>query len=57
MMARYGRPSDDCTVLVDVTTLKISRKPVKLQKEVQQDALGKVNKIKEIGIREKTVQR
>ena len=31
-----------------LTTLKNGRKPVKLQKEIQQDALGKVNRVKEI---------
>ena len=39
-------------VVVDVTTLKMTRKPVKIQRKVQQDALGKVNRIKEISIRE-----
>ena len=33
--------------MVNVTTLKMARKPVKLQMKVQQDALGKVNRIKE----------
>ena len=32
----------------DVTTLKMVRKPVKLQRKIQQDALGKVNRVKEI---------
>ena len=32
--------------VVDVTTLKIARKPVKIQRKVQQDALGRVNRIK-----------
>ena len=41
--------------MVDVTTLKIPRKPVKIQRKVQQDALGKVNRIKEI--KERTVYR
>ena len=27
-------------VVVDVTTLKMARKPVKIQRKVQQDALG-----------------
>ena len=39
--------------MVDVTTLKIARKPVKLQRKIQQDALGKVNRFKEIRRREK----
>jgi len=34
--------------LVDVTTLKMARKPVKIQRKVQQDVLGKVNREKEI---------
>ena len=34
--------------MVDVTTLKMARKPVKLQKKIQQDAPGKVNRVKEI---------
>ena len=38
--------------LVDVTTLKMARKPVKIQRKVQQDALGKVNRMKEISRRE-----
>jgi len=33
---------------IDVTTLKMARKPVKIQRKIQQDALGKVNRIKEI---------
>ena len=33
-------------VVVDITTLKMARKLVKIQRKVQQDALGKVNKIK-----------
>ena len=39
----------------DVTTLKMAMKPVKLQnkRKIQQDALGKVNRVKEIRIREK----
>ena len=41
--------------MVDVTTLKMERKPVKLQKEIQQDALGKVNRVKEIRRRKKAV--
>ena len=32
--------------------LKNGRKPVKIQRKVRQDALGKVNRIKEIGGRE-----
>ena len=36
-----------------LTTSKMARKPVKLQKKVQQDALGKVNRVKEIRRREK----
>jgi len=39
-------------VVVDVTTLKMARKTVKLQRKVQQDALGKVNRAKEIRRRE-----
>ena len=39
-------------VVVDVTTLKMARKPVKIQRKVQQDALGKVNRVKEIRKRE-----
>ena len=39
-------------VVVDITTLKMARKLVKIQRKVQQDALGKVNKIKEISRRE-----
>ena len=39
-------------VVVNVTTLKMAGKPVKIQRKVQQDALGEVNKIKEIIIRE-----
>jgi len=35
-------------VVVDVTTSKMARKPVKLQKKIQQDALAKVNRVKEI---------
>ena len=38
---------------VDVTTLKMARKPVKIQMKVQQDALGKVNRVKEINRRGK----
>ena len=34
-------------VVVDVTTLKMARKPVKIQRKVQQDVLRKVNRIKE----------
>ena len=37
---------------VDVTTLKMARKPMKIQRKVQQDALGKVNRTKEISRRE-----
>ena len=40
-------------VVVDVNNLKNGRKPVKLQRKVQQDALGKVNRVKEIRIRRK----
>ena len=40
-------------VVVDVTTLKMARKPVKLQKKIQQDALREVNRMKEISRREK----
>ena len=32
---------------VDLITLKMARKPVKIQRKVQQDALGKVNRVKE----------
>ena len=39
-------------VVVDVTTLKMARKPVKIQRKVQQDALGKVNRVNEIMRRE-----
>ena len=39
--------------MVDVTTLKMARKPVKIQKKNQQDALGKVNREKEISRSEK----
>ena len=39
-------------VVVDVNNLKNGRKPVKIQKKVQQDALGKVNRVKEIRRRE-----
>ena len=35
-----------CIFKVDVTTLKMARKPVKLQRKIQLDALGKVNRIK-----------
>ena len=35
-------------VVVDVNNLKNSRKPLQLQKKVQQDALGKVNRVKDI---------
>ena len=35
-------------VVVDVNNLKNDRKPVKLQRKVQQDVLGKVNRVKEI---------
>ena len=34
--------------MVDVNNLKNGRKPVKIQRKVQQDALGKVNRVKEI---------
>ena len=40
-------------VVVDVTTLKIARKQVKIQRKLQQDVLGKVNRVKEIRRREK----
>ena len=40
-------------VVVDVTTLKMARKPAKIQKKNQQDALGKVNREKEISRSEK----
>ena len=40
-------------VVVDVTTLKMTREPVKIQRKVQKDALGKVKRIKEIRRREK----
>ena len=39
-------------VVVDVTTLKMARKLVKIQRKVQLDALRKVNRIKEINRRE-----
>ena len=39
-------------VVVDVTTLKMAMKPVKKLREVQQDALVKVNTIKEVSRRE-----
>ena len=35
-------------VVVDVNNLKNGRKPVKLRRKVHQDALGKVNRVKEI---------
>ena len=35
-------------VFVDVATLKMARKSVKIQRKVQQNALGKVNRVKEI---------
>ena len=38
-------------VVVDLATLKMARKPVKIQRKVQQEALGKVNRIKEISRR------
>ena len=38
---------------VDIITLKLARKPVKLQRKIQQDALVKVNRGKEIRRREK----
>ena len=34
--------------MVDINNLKNGRKPVKLQRKVQQDAPGKVNRVKEI---------
>ena len=40
-------------VVVDVTTVKMARKTVELQRIIQQDALGKVNRVKEIRRREK----
>ena len=40
-------------VVVDVTTLKMAGRPVKLQRKIQQDALGKVNRVKEISRRDK----
>ena len=40
-------------MVFDVTTLKMARKPVKLQRKGQQDALGKVKRVKEIRRREK----
>ena len=39
-------------MVVDVTTLKMARKPVKIQRKIKEDALGKVNLIKEISRRE-----
>ena len=39
-------------VVVDAITLEMASKPVKIQKKVQQDALGKANRIKEISRRE-----
>ena len=36
-------------MVVDANYLKNGRKPVKIQRIVQQDALGKVNRVKEIG--------
>ena len=35
-------------MVVDFNNLKNGRKPAKLRKKVQQDALGKVNRVKEI---------
>ena len=35
-------------MVVVVTTLKMARKPVQIQRKVQQDALEKVNRVKEI---------
>ena len=40
-------------VVVDVTTLKMARKPVKIQRKIQQNALENLNRIKEIRRREK----
>ena len=40
-------------VVVDVNNVKSGRKSVKLQKKFQQDALGKVNRVKEIRRRRK----
>ena len=39
-------------MVVDVTTLKIARKPVSYRRKIQQDALGNVNRVKEIRRRE-----
>ena len=39
--------------MVDVRFLKLARKPAKIQRKVQQDALGKVNRVKEISRRDK----
>ena len=35
-------------MVVDVTTLKLAKKPVKILRKVQQHALGKVNRIKKM---------
>ena len=48
----WGKQDSGHALVVDVTTLKMTRKPVKLQRKVQQDALGKVNRVKEINRRE-----
>ena len=52
MIKKVIHNSEDKTVVVVVTTLKMARSPVKIQRKVQQDALGKVNRIKEISRRE-----
>ena len=49
----YICPSPNKGYWVDVRILKMARKPVKLQRKIQQDALGKVNRVKEIKRREK----
>ena len=49
---KRARYTNRLVVVVDVTTLKMARKPVKIRRNVQQDALGKVNRIKEIARRE-----
>ena len=45
-------PAGDKVAVVDVTTLKMARKPVKIHRKVQPDALGKVNRITKISRRE-----
>ena len=52
MIKKVIHNSEDKTVVVVVTTLKMARSPVKIQRKVQQDALGKVNRIKKISRRE-----